>query len=99
MPDRVGLTWENIMQERRCELFAEDQTYWDLRRWRVAEQEIEGRQLKGLRFYYDGITRDYRVTVRIPETVKRRFQERNYYLPIGIYNLIDNPSLVENPGY
>ncbi len=99
MPDRVSLTWENIMQERRCELFAEDQTYWDLRRWRVAEEEMEGRRLKGLRFYYDGVTRDYSLVVRDGEPVIRRFQKRNYYLPLGINTLIDNPNLVENPGY
>ena len=66
---------------------------------RVAEEEMEGRRLKGLRFYYDGVTRDYSVVVRDGEPVIRRFQKRNYYLPLGINTLIDNPNLVENPGY
>ena len=100
MPPRVSLTWEEIQQERRCELFAEDHSYWDLRRWRIAVQEIDGKQLKGLRFTYDGITRDYSIQIRNAEgNVVRPFQERNYYLPLGIVRLSDNPNLVENPGY
>ena len=30
---------------------------------------------------------------------KRVFAERNYYFPIGLEWIADNPNLVENPGY
>ena len=30
---------------------------------------------------------------------KRVFAERNYYFPIGLGRIADNPNLVENPGY
>ena len=33
------------------------------------------------------------------EGVTRVFQERHYYLPLGIGRISDNPNLVENPGY
>ena len=100
MPARGTVTWDNIIQERRVELFAEDHSYWDLRRWRIAVQEIDGKSLKGLRFTYDGITRDYSVQIRNAEgNIIRPFQERNYYLPIGLNRLSDNPNLVENPDY
>lgn len=100
MPARGTVTWDNIIQERRVELFAEDHSYWDLRRWRIAVQEIDGKSLKGLRFTYDGITRDYSIQIRNAEgNIIRPFQERNYYLPIGLARISDNPNLVENPGY
>lgn len=100
MPARGTVTWDNIIQERRVELFAEDHSYWDLRRWRIAAQEINGKSLKGLRFTYDGITRDYSIQIRNAEgNIIRPFQERNYYLPIGLARISDNPNLVENPGY
>ena len=47
MPARAGLTWDNIMQERQVELFAEDHRYWDLRRWRTAVETLDGKRLKG----------------------------------------------------
>lgn len=99
MPARTVITEEELRQERQVELFAEDHRYWDLRRWRIAVQELDGKRLRGLDYVYDGSTRDYRVTFKNAENVERVFQERNYYLPIGLSRLADNSNLVENPGY
>jgi hypothetical protein len=99
MPARVGLTWDNIMQERQVELFAEDHRYWDLRRWRTAVETLDGKRLKGLQYVYNQDEGTYTVKFKNAEGKSRIFQERHYYLPFGLARLADAPALVENPGY
>ncbi|WP_147676717.1 RagB/SusD family nutrient uptake outer membrane protein [Algibacter pacificus] len=100
MPERKELTMENIQQERRVELFAEDQAYWDLRRWRIAKQVLDGVALKGLKYTYNGTTGKYKLEIRRGEsTGSRVFQDRHYYLPLTVSRTNDNPNLKENPGY
>ena len=38
------LTVDKVRHERRIELAFENHTYWDLRRWRIADKEIETKQ-------------------------------------------------------
>ncbi|MUH38254.1 RagB/SusD family nutrient uptake outer membrane protein [Zobellia amurskyensis] len=100
MPARTELTLDNIQQERRVELFAEDQAYWDLRRWRIAKEVLDGVKLQGLKYTYNGTTGKYYIEMRRGEsTGPRVFQERHYYLPLTVGRINDNPNLVENPGY
>ena len=99
MPARAGLTWDNIMQERQVELFAEDHRYWDLRRWRTAVETLDGKRLKGLQYVYNQDEGTYTVKFKNAEGKSRIFQERHYYLPFGLARLADAPALVENPGY
>jgi len=100
MPDRLTLTLDNIQQERRCELFAEDHAYWDLRRWRIAKQVLDGVALQGLKYTYNATTGNYKFVIRRgASTGARVFQDRHYYLPITVNRIADNPNLVENPGY
>jgi hypothetical protein len=99
MPARLSVSQEEIRQERQVELFAEDHRYWDLRRWRIAKEVIDGVRLQGLKYVYDGTTGKYTISFVNGESVVRVFQDRHYYLPLGISRLSDNPKLVENPGY
>lgn len=99
MPARTALTWDNIMQERQVELFAEDHRYWDLRRWRTAVDVLDGKRLKGLQYVYDQATGKYQIKFMNGEGKPRIFQERHYYFPFGLGRLADAPALVENPGY
>lgn len=99
MPDRLSLTEDNIRQERQVELAFEEHRYWDLRRWRIAEQVLNGVRLKGVTFEYDFDKKKYTMVVKNAEGTTRVFLARHYYLPLGINNLADNPNLVENPGY
>ena len=41
------LTVDKVRHERRIELAFENHTYWDLRRWRIADKEIETKQYTG----------------------------------------------------
>jgi hypothetical protein len=100
MPARTTLTLDNIQQERRVELFAEDHSYWDLRRWRIAKEVLDGTDLQGLKYTYNGDTGNYKFVIRRGSSRGARvFQDRHYYLPITTNRVADNPNLVENPGY
>ena len=99
MPDRVTLTEANIRQERQVELAFEEHRYWDLRRWRIAEQVLNNKRLQGLNYVYDFDVKRYIITLKNAEGATRVFLPKHYYLPLGINRIADNPSLVENPGY
>lgn len=96
------ITEELIRKERQVELVFEDQRFWDVRRWRSAYAELNT-VYKGLEFTYDFDAtdgRNYIVTVKNADGSNPHiFEERFYYLPLGINRISDNPNLVENPGY
>jgi len=99
MPAKTEITEEIIQNERLIELTFEFQSYWDLRRWRKAKEWLHGRRFKGLGYTYNYDTKKYRISVKNSQGVTRIFYDHYYYLPIGINNIIDNPNMVENPGY
>ena len=92
---------DRLRNERKLELAFEDHRYWDVKRWRIAEQalsiQVQGdRPLRHIdaagkvTFTYETIN---------AETLKMNFFERQYYLPLGRDRTNNNPKLVENPGY
>lgn len=99
MPAKVTLTEDNIRNERQVELAFEEHRFWDLRRWRIAEQVLNGKRLQGVNFDYDYDKKKYILTLRNAEATTRIFLQRHYYLPLGIGNIADNSNLIENPGY
>lgn len=99
MPDKGEVTMAIIQNERAVELAFEDHRYWDIRRWRIAVQQLDGVRLKGLRYDYNYDTKKYKISLKNGEGVVRVFQERNYYFPLGVTRIADNPNFVENPGY
>lgn len=93
-----------IKNERRVELAFEAHRFWDLRRWRDAAKSPEEGGLNGLYVtkaqpYYDYRDGKYHFDVGKAEALPRVFKEANYYLPIGLGRINNNPNLVENPGY
>jgi hypothetical protein len=105
--DRAGIErksvidLETIRHERKVELFFEGHRYWDLRRWRIAEDKL-AKPGSGLRFILDYNTRKYKIEVINDYdgvNNRPRFEEHYYYLPITLGRTGQNPNLVENPGY
>lgn len=97
----TGIDMERIRHERKVELAFEGHRYWDLRRWRIAE-DVLSKNYSGLRFILDYNTRKLEVHIirDIDGTVKPPlFLERNYYLPITLERTGQNRNLIENPGY
>lgn len=99
MPLRTSITEEDIRHERTVELAFEENRYWDLRRWRTAHLVLDGLRTKGLEFTYYYNEDKYDLIYKNGDPSSRVFQDRHYYLPLGVSRIADNPNLVENPGY
>lgn len=99
MPAKTEVNEDIIRNERRVELFWEDHSWFDLRRWRIAEAVLNDTRFQALKYEYNYETKKYQINFANAEGVARVFQERHYYLPLSISRISDNPNLVENPGY
>ena len=92
---------DRIRNERKIELAFEDQRYWDVRRWRIAEEvlsvQIEG--IRSLRHIDNEGNETFSYEVIQAESQKMNFFPNQYYFPIGQNRINNNPKLVENPGY
>jgi hypothetical protein len=96
----VQITEESIRQERQVELAFEDHTFWDLRRWRIAVEELDQKVRHRFHFDYNYDTKTYTIVTAAGDRGRvRSHPERNYYYALGLGRLADNPNLVENPGY
>lgn len=98
MPSKP-VTEELIRLERQRELAFEKHLYWDLRRWRIAEETLDEAEIKGAEMIYDWDEKTYDVSIFNAEGDSRRvFKTRHYYLPLGAERISDN-EIRENPGY
>lgn len=106
--DRAGapmatgsMTIDTIRNERDKELAFEHQYWWDIRRWRIADQVLDNRKLYGLMPYYISSENKY-IFIKQIETFQRTytFQKLWYYEPLPGGELGKNPNLYpNNPGY
>ena len=94
-PASVADMREKIRNERRVELAFEDQRYFDLRRWKLAETRLN-EPLRGLRITR-GETNDTAAGFTVD--AQRKFDTKMYYAPIPYSEMQLNLSLVQNPGW
>lgn len=99
MPAKTAINEAIIQNERLVELTWENQSYWDIKRWRIAKNLLNGVRMAGLQYTYNYNTKKYKITITNAEGVARTFLDRNYYLPIGVNRVSENPKFVENPEY
>jgi hypothetical protein len=99
MPDKLAIDEDVIRNERAVELVFEEHRFWDLRRWRIANEVLDGKRMQGLKFEYNYDTDKYIIGVKNSDPVVRDFKPEHYYYPLTLDKLSDNPKLVENPGY
>lgn len=85
---------EIVRQERRIELYLENHSFYDVRRW--GEAEVLGQQPQGLNISASNLA-DFGSVVSVP--VQRRFIPAHYLMPLPIGEINKNPNLVQNPGY
>ena len=96
----IDITENKIRQERRCELAFEDHVFWDLRRWRIAVEELDNVRRHRLHYRYNANNNTYTMEMADGDVGGIRLHpERNYYYALGLNRLADNPKLIENPGY
>lgn len=81
--------------ERAVELGMEEQRYFDVRRWKIAEQAL------GNPVHKMTITKnpDGTFAYTVEEMETRSFPERMYLQPIPIEEIRKNKNLLQNPGY
>jgi hypothetical protein len=83
-----------IRNERRIELAFEEHRFWDIRRWKLGEQELNG-PLFGMKITMTGTTFTYE-KVQISTMV---FADKLYLMPIPYDETTKNSALEQNPGW
>jgi hypothetical protein len=99
MPPKAAFTVEDYQNERLVELSWENHSFWDLRRWRIAEEVLDGVTMTSVKWYYNYDTERYRIDFVNAEGVPRIFQSHYYYMPITVQRMTENNNMVQNPGY
>lgn len=83
-----------IQNERRIEMAFEEQRYWDIRRWRIAEEVFE-KPLEGLNIQISGaVTTYHKINV-----LSTTFNVKRYFYPIPYSEVIKNKNMVQNPNW
>ncbi|MGY5356014.1 RagB/SusD family nutrient uptake outer membrane protein [Wenyingzhuangia sp. IMCC45467] len=86
---------EIIHKERSIELAFEGKNYWDIRRWKKATQEFN-EPVKGWNVFGVNESSYYQVVTLYQQ---RFVAPRDYFWPINVNTLIQNPNLVQSPGW
>ncbi len=102
---------ERIRQERKIELAFETHRWYDLIRWRIAEDVLNGKQFHGMKITrttpvpdpyeaeYDPANLVYDPTFVVSTTVPQVFLPHFYLMPIPQSEIDKNINLRQNPGY
>jgi hypothetical protein len=101
VPATVSMTIDTVRNERCKELAFEHQYWWDIRRWRTADQVLNNRNMYALLPYFI-ISENKYIFLKQLEPFKRtyNFQKLWYYEPLPGGELGKNPNLFpNNPGY
>jgi hypothetical protein len=85
---------EIIQRERKIELALEAQYHWDCRRWKTAPVELN-RLVQGWTVTESTVEGYY----QIANIYAQQFSIRNYFMPVPESDIINNPQLIQNPGY
>ena len=85
---------EIIQQERMIEMSFEGLRFWDMRRWKLAV-ELMNQPIKGWNVLQEDLDDYYQVI----ELFKPSFSERDYLWPVSENEIINSPSLIQNPGW
>jgi hypothetical protein len=94
----AGLTREQmrsvIQNERRIELAFEEQRFWDVRRWKIAEQ-TDNKLMHGQEVTKNGSVYNYK-TIGVRPHV---FRPAMYLWPLPQIELSKSPELIQNTGW
>ena len=90
-----------VRAERRIELYMEGHRYYDLRRWRIADEYLEEGARTGLNSF---VSRKPNLTFsefnqRVEVDGDYCWYDRMYLLPLHQNEVYNNPQMVQAPGY
>ena len=97
--DASTITLDHVRTERRSELAWEQHRWWDLRRWRIADEILNDHVFQGLRTILHFETGQFYFLPVDAEPFSRIFRPEHYYNPITDNRINNNTELVENPLY
>lgn len=100
LPKAAALTEELVRRERRVEFAFENLRYFDIVRWDLGEEAIDGTVYGVRKGSVNNETGE--VTWESDHIIleERNFvSERNYLLPIPQREMDNNPEMTQNPGY
>ncbi|MFI2743667.1 RagB/SusD family nutrient uptake outer membrane protein [Zhouia sp. PK063] len=83
-----------VHNERRIEMAFEEQRYWDIRRWKIAE-DVYSKPVNGLTIVRTGGTFSYNL---VP-VLNPSFEEKQYLYPIPYSEVVKNDNMQQNPGW
>jgi hypothetical protein len=87
---------QRIHNERRIELLAENQRFWDVRRWKIASQTEQN--IYGMKITKDAAAPDgFKYEKFLVE--KRPWRNAMLVIPITLDETFRNPNLQQNPGW
>jgi len=85
---------EIIQQERMIEMSFEGLRFWDMRRWKLAV-DLMNKPIKGWNVLQEDLLDYYKVK----DLFYPSFSERDYLWPVAENEIINNPTLIQNPGW
>lgn len=100
-PAGANITIDTVRNERMKELAFEHHSWWDLRRWRIADKVLDNTRFYGIYPYW--IENENKYILLKQEEMGHRsffFEKKWYYEPLPGGELGKNPNLYpNNPGY
>jgi hypothetical protein len=85
-----------IRNERRCELAFEEHRFWDIRRWKIADEVLKNTALRGVGVVKTGAAYTYSYNRNV---LTSSWDERMYRYPIPIAEIEKSRSLIQNTGW
>ena len=98
IPELASMTYQDIKDERRAELFCEQERYFDLVRWGDASEVLKDKGKKRYKFYgYKPDTTEWNVEEE--DGPGKGWQDKYNLLPFPYEQTSANPNLKQNPGW
>ncbi len=88
-----------VRRERRVEFAMEGLRFFDIQRWKIGEQVMNGPVYGARLGTVDATTGKYTITGNNLDIETRQFTSKNYLWPVPQSEININKSLTQNPGY